>query len=149
MRELQRVLQSRLRSAPEGSYTKRLFDDPTFLRNKLVEEAQELAEADEPDHVAAEMADVLYFAMVKCVAAGVTMKEVEAHLDRRALKIQRRPGNAKKERIDAAQKILAEGTAPPKVAPKDTPASPYIPPAVTFCLAALGILALAAHARRA
>ena len=40
VRELQRVLEGRRESAPEGSYTKRLFDDPTFLRNKLVEEAQ-------------------------------------------------------------------------------------------------------------
>ena len=51
LQALQLVLASRKQSAPPGSYTKRLSDDPEFLRNKLVEEAQELAEAVEPDHV--------------------------------------------------------------------------------------------------
>lgn len=46
---------------------------------------QELAEATEPDHVAAETADVLYFALVRAAAAGVPLEAVEAHLDYRAL----------------------------------------------------------------
>lgn len=74
---LEDQLVSRLRDAPAGSYTKRLFDDPTLLRNKLVEEAQELAEAETVDDVAGEAADVLYFAMVRCVAAGVTRYDIE------------------------------------------------------------------------
>uniref|UniRef100_A0A7S3BK70 phosphoribosyl-ATP diphosphatase n=1 Tax=Haptolina ericina TaxID=156174 RepID=A0A7S3BK70_9EUKA len=106
MRALQATLIQRKREAPAGSYTKRLFDDPELLRNKLVEEAQELAEATEGDHVASEAADLLYFAMVRCVAAGVGIREVESHLDRRTFKLQRRPGNAKKDRIDAASAIL-------------------------------------------
>ena len=40
--------------APPKSYTKRLFNDPTLLRHKLLEEANELAEAETPDHIAAE-----------------------------------------------------------------------------------------------
>jgi len=40
------VLAGRRAAAPEGSYTKRLFEDSGLLRNKLVEEAQELAEAE-------------------------------------------------------------------------------------------------------
>ena len=55
LRALQAVLNTRKRNAPAGSYTKRLFDDAGLLRNKLVEEAQELAEAEEPDHVASEV----------------------------------------------------------------------------------------------
>lgn len=74
---LEDQLVSRLRDAPAGSYTKRLFNDPTLLRNKLVEEAQELAEAETVDDVAGEAADVLYFAMVRCVAAGVTRHDIE------------------------------------------------------------------------
>ena len=35
---------------------------------------QELVEAEEPDHVAAEAADVLYFTMTRCVAAGVGLR---------------------------------------------------------------------------
>eukprot|EP00939_MAST-03C_sp_MAST-3C-sp1_P001053 g1053.t1 len=92
---LEETLWQRRESAPAKSYTKRLFDDPKLLRHKLLEEAQELSEARDPDHVAAEAADVLYFAMVACARAGVRLADVYAHLDRRSLKIKRRPGNAK------------------------------------------------------
>ncbi len=71
-----------------------------------MEEAQELSEAQAPDDVAAEAADVMYFAMVRCVAAGVALEDVERHLDTRSLKLARRPGNAKQHRIEAAEAIL-------------------------------------------
>jgi phosphoribosyl-ATP pyrophosphohydrolase/phosphoribosyl-AMP cyclohydrolase/histidinol dehydrogenase len=102
LRHLQETLQSRLVTAPAGSYTKRLFDDDTLLRNKLLEEAQELSEAVEPDHVAAEAADVMYFAMVAAVKGGADLEAIERHLNARTLKIKRRPGNSKPERIAAA-----------------------------------------------
>ena len=88
--------------APAGSYTKRLFDDAGLLRNKLLEEAQELSEAEDPDHVAAEAADVMYFAMVAAVKGGADLEAIERHLNLRTLKVKRRPGNAKPERIAAA-----------------------------------------------
>ncbi|EQC38074.1 hypothetical protein SDRG_04504 [Saprolegnia diclina VS20] len=108
IRHLQATLQDRKQSAPPGSYTKRLFDDMTLLRNKLVEEAQELAEATDAVHVAEEGADVLYFAMARCVAAGVSFQDIEHQLNMRARKLTRRPGNAKAYRIDAANAILAK-----------------------------------------
>lgn len=77
LRALQQVLEDRLANAPEGSYTQRLFRDPALLRNKLVEEAQELAEAESKPDVAGEAADVLYFALVRCVAAGVSIDDAE------------------------------------------------------------------------
>lgn len=85
--KLQSILQDRLLAAPPGSYTKRLFDDPEFLQKKLLEEAQELVEAKDPDHIAAEAADVMYFMMTRCVAGGVTLRDIERHLDRRTLKV--------------------------------------------------------------
>ncbi len=85
-----------------GSYTKRLFNDPELLRNKLLEEAQELAEAVEPEDIAAEAADLIYFALVACTKAGVTIQDVERHLDKRSLKIRRRAGDSKASRIEAA-----------------------------------------------
>jgi phosphoribosyl-ATP pyrophosphohydrolase len=103
---LQETLQDRLQSAPEGSYTKRLFEDPTLLREKLVEEAQELSEATEPDDVAGELADLLYFAMVRAVAAGVTFDDAIAELDRRTRTVTRRKGDSKAYRTDEANKIL-------------------------------------------
>jgi len=93
--ELVRRLEERLRNAPAGSYTRRLLDDPGLLRAKLVEEAGELAAAQTPAEVTGETADVLYFALVAMVRGGMALEAVEAELDRRALKVTRRPGNAK------------------------------------------------------
>jgi len=104
--ELEQTLGERLSSAPVGSYTKRLFEDKLLLQNKLLEEAQELIEAEEPDHAAAEAADVLYFALARCAVVGATLPMIESHLDRRALKLKRRPGNAKEYRIKAAAELL-------------------------------------------
>ncbi len=92
---LERTLQSRLENAPEGSYTKRLFEDPELLGKKLVEEARELIEAETHDEVAWETADVIYFALVAATKAGVSLRDVERELDRRALKVTRRKGDAK------------------------------------------------------
>lgn len=103
---LQSILQSRLVSAPEGSYTKRLFTDQDLLMKKLVEEAQELAEAETHDEVAGEAADLMYFLMVRCVAAGVSLKDIEKKLDYRSLKVSRRPGNAKEYRTQAAAAMV-------------------------------------------
>eukprot|EP01035_Chromulina_nebulosa_P018450 gene18450-24157_t len=103
---LQATLTDRKKSAPIGSYTKRLFDDPALLKMKLLEEVQELVEAVEPDHIAAEAADVMYFLMTRCVAAGVELSDIQRHLDKRALKVTRRPGNAKEWRNQQAQEIL-------------------------------------------
>lgn len=92
---LESTLRSRLENAPEGSYTKRLFNDPELLKSKIMEEADELCHATHPDEVAFEAADLIYFALTKCVAAGVSIADVERSLDQKAKKISRRPGNAK------------------------------------------------------
>ena len=81
--------------APSRSYTRRLLDDPALLRSKLVEEAGELGDAAEARPVAEEAADLLYFAAVALARAGVGLAEVEGVLDRRALLVSRRPGDAK------------------------------------------------------
>ncbi len=92
---LGRRLRKRASEAPSSSYTRRLLDDPELLRAKLIEEASELADARSPDHVAAEAADVMYFTLVALARAGVDLADVEAVLERRALKVTRRPGEAK------------------------------------------------------
>lgn len=89
------TLAERVRTAPAGSYSRRLLDDPALLRAKLVEEAGELADATDADHVVAEAADNLYFLMVALARAGRSLADVEAVLDRRARVLTRRPGNAK------------------------------------------------------
>jgi phosphoribosyl-ATP pyrophosphohydrolase/phosphoribosyl-AMP cyclohydrolase/histidinol dehydrogenase len=92
---LQKTLQSRKASAPEGSYTARLFNDSQLLRAKILEEATELCDATEKEHIAFEAADLFYFAMTKCVAAGVSLEDVERNLDAKSIKVKRRQGDAK------------------------------------------------------
>ncbi|KIK68065.1 hypothetical protein GYMLUDRAFT_36891 [Collybiopsis luxurians FD-317 M1] len=92
---LAKTLRSRFESAPEGSYTKRLFDDPELLRSKIMEEADELCRAATPDEVAFEAADLIYFALTKCTAYGVGIADIERSLDKKAKRVTRRPGNAK------------------------------------------------------
>jgi phosphoribosyl-ATP pyrophosphohydrolase len=58
-----RTLEARKASAPVGSYSAKLFNDPHLLAAKLVEETKELIEArGDPDEVAWETADLIYFA---------------------------------------------------------------------------------------
>ncbi|CAG8586148.1 10431_t:CDS:2 [Acaulospora colombiana] len=92
---LEETLQSRKTSSPPGSYTQRLFQNPDLLRSKIMEEADELCSASTKEDIAWETADLFYFALVKCVSNGVSLADVEAHLDRRAKKVTRRPGNTK------------------------------------------------------
>jgi len=88
-------LQARLAAAPTGSYTRRLLDEPELLAAKLKEEAGELASAETEAEVIHETADLLYFALTAMVRSGVRLDQVTAELDRRALTVSRRPGNAK------------------------------------------------------
>jgi len=85
--KLENTLKDRFICAPEGSYTKRLFDDKDLLRKKLLEEVQELVEANEFDHIASEAADVMYFLLTRCVAAGVSLNDIANNLDKKSLKV--------------------------------------------------------------
>lgn len=89
LRRLEELLISRRTEAPEGSYTRRLFDDQEMLKRKLLVEANELFETSDKEAVAAEAADLMYFLMTRCVATGVGIRDIERHLDRRSLKINR------------------------------------------------------------
>ncbi|HOU54044.1 MAG TPA: phosphoribosyl-ATP diphosphatase [Myxococcota bacterium] len=95
IRALARRLADRVREAPEGSYTRRLFQEPGLLEAKIREEAGELAAAGTPGEVAFEAADVIYFTLVALARAGVALEEVEAELHRRSLRVTRRKGDAK------------------------------------------------------
>jgi phosphoribosyl-ATP pyrophosphohydrolase len=75
----------------EGSYTRRLLDQPSKIRRKVIEEAYEVNEAhqgleagrDTKDHLAHEAADLLYHLLVLLASADVTPSEVYAVLERR------------------------------------------------------------------
>lgn len=66
-----------------------------MLNAKIREEADELCRAETKDEIASEAADLLYFALVRCLQAGVGLSDVGAVLDKRAGKVTRRPGHAK------------------------------------------------------
>ncbi|KAL8832783.1 MAG: hypothetical protein Q9191_000055 [Dirinaria sp. TL-2023a] len=92
---LEKTLDRRKGSAPEGSYTARLFKDPRLLEAKIMEEAGELCEATSKEDVAAEAADLFYFAMARCAAMGVNLEDIEKNLDLKSVKTSRRRGDAK------------------------------------------------------
>jgi phosphoribosyl-ATP pyrophosphohydrolase/phosphoribosyl-AMP cyclohydrolase len=87
---LARRLAERKKDAPPGSYTAKLLADPALLGAKLREEAAELAEATDHDHVIHEAADLLFFTLTTLAHHGIDLAEVEQTLDRRALTITRR-----------------------------------------------------------
>ncbi len=70
---------------------------PGLLDAKLLEEAAELVEPGAD--VAAEAADLLYFALVKSVAAGISLEDIERILDRRERAVTRRPMSAEESRV--------------------------------------------------
>ena len=88
--ELERRLFDRVVNAPDGSFTKRLFEDRELLASKITEEAEELNEATNRAEIVHEAADVLFFVMTRLAAEGIPLDEIERELDRRALKVTRR-----------------------------------------------------------
>ena len=95
LRRLARTLAVPASERDPASYTTRLLRDPTLLAAKIREEAAELTTAPDRESVVHEAADVLFFTLVRLAAAGVPLDEVERELDRRSLKVSRRPGDAK------------------------------------------------------
>ncbi len=93
---LNRLRERRSCAPDDPSYTARLLREPALLEAKLIEEAQELAQANDHEHAVLESADLLYFTFVTMARSGVTLAEIEDELRWRSLKISRRAGNAKK-----------------------------------------------------
>ncbi|PYH39615.1 histidine biosynthesis protein HIS4 [Aspergillus neoniger CBS 115656] len=119
---LQKTLQARKADAPAGSYTARLFNEPKLTQAKIMEEADELCRANTKEEIAFEAADLLYFALTRCVAAGVSLEDVERNLDLKSLKVKRRKGDAKgpwAEKAGLAEsKPAAQPAKPAEPAPK-------------------------------
>ena len=116
--KLEQTLKSRKESAPEASYTSRLFNDEKLLRAKIMEEAEELCDAKSPEHVAFEAADLIYFALTKAVSAGVGLNDIWNSLDAKSLKVKRRKGDAKGKWAEKEGIKIESATAPaPATAP--------------------------------
>ncbi|BEI88856.1 uncharacterized protein CcaverHIS019_0202180 [Cutaneotrichosporon cavernicola] len=118
---LEDTLKSRLETAPEGSYTKRLFSDDKLLRAKIMEEAEELCDAQTKEEVAFEAADLFYFALTRAVSKGVSLKDIELALDAKHKKVTRRKGDAKPKWEDKVKPAAAAAAVPAPVAPAAGP----------------------------
>jgi len=78
---LQDIITERFKNPAPGSYTATLDDE--LVREKIMEEAQELCEAKGRDEVIWEAADLLYFSAVLMTRAGVSVQDVLDELDKR------------------------------------------------------------------
>lgn len=118
---LTQTLKARKATSVEGSYTQRLFNDSKLLRAKIMEEAEELCDAETPSEIAWEAADLLYFMAVKLAANNLTIADVEANLDAKSRKVVRRKGDAK-PKWENQTKAPAPAPAAPK--PVEVPSGP-------------------------
>lgn len=78
---LQNIITERFRNPKPGSYTATLDDER--VREKVMEEAEEVCTAKTHDDIVWEAADLLYFTTVLMTRAGVSVAEVMAELDQR------------------------------------------------------------------
>jgi phosphoribosyl-ATP pyrophosphohydrolase/phosphoribosyl-AMP cyclohydrolase len=88
LRELEAVILERKANPRSDSYTSRLFEvGPKLIRNKVLEESQEAAEASaagDARQLIYEVADMLYHMLVLLAAHDVSVGDVARELQRRA-----------------------------------------------------------------
>jgi phosphoribosyl-ATP pyrophosphohydrolase len=81
------IIESRKNSAPEGSYTARLYAaGETEILKKIGEEAVEVvvaASREGDERVIYELADLVYHSMVLLAARGLSWSDIEKELARR------------------------------------------------------------------
>jgi phosphoribosyl-AMP cyclohydrolase / phosphoribosyl-ATP pyrophosphohydrolase len=83
---LERTIEERTRTRPDGSYTVELLDDPGRIGAKVMEEAGELVQAareESNERVDDEAADVVYHTLVLLHSRGRTLADAERVLDDR------------------------------------------------------------------
>ena len=85
--ELSSTLAARRAEMPEGSYTTQLLNDPPFIAEKVLEEAEEVTRAareETDDRVANEAADVIYHLAVLMTQRGLSLQDAFQVLNERA-----------------------------------------------------------------
>ncbi|MFI3257293.1 MAG: bifunctional phosphoribosyl-AMP cyclohydrolase/phosphoribosyl-ATP diphosphatase HisIE [Spirochaetales bacterium] len=81
LNRLESIIAQRFANPTPGSYTATL--DATRVREKIVEESEELTEADTKADVVWEVSDLIYFVSVLMHQEGVTWQDIYDELDRR------------------------------------------------------------------
>lgn len=85
--QLEQVITAQASASGETSYTAHLLTDAVTRRAKILDEANELVEADAYPAIRREAADLFYHLLVDFVARGVPLTAVVAELESR----RRRP----------------------------------------------------------
>jgi len=83
LERLEAIIAARQEAGDASSYTRRLLADAALRREKLLEEAGELASAPDRENARWEAADLLYHALVELRSRGVGLGEVIAELESR------------------------------------------------------------------
>lgn len=83
LERLTATIAARKGADPAASWTAKLLADEALIASKVLEEARETVEAENPGHLAAESADLIYHWLVLLAARGVTLDEVAARLEAR------------------------------------------------------------------
>lgn len=81
--ELYETVKSRLADDFSKSYTKELVGNPNLLNRKIIEEAGEVVTAEDRDNLIWEVADILYFLIVKMCVNQVDFGDIEKELFRK------------------------------------------------------------------
>ena len=84
LEELVKVIRERKNSSPDKSYTNKLLNDKSLIKEKVKEEIKELFEAVEKNtNKIHESADVLYHLLVYLEANGIKIEDVVEELKKR------------------------------------------------------------------
>jgi phosphoribosyl-ATP pyrophosphohydrolase len=75
-----KTIQGRKENPPEGSYTKKLFENREYLLRKIMEEAFEVTRSPDRQNLVWEISDTIYHMGVLGVAEGVEWKDIESEL---------------------------------------------------------------------
>lgn len=80
LNRLSDLLSKRKQQLPESSFTTKLFQSAEFRAEKILEEADELIEAQSFEDVRWEAADLIFFALVDALAKGVDINQITSEL---------------------------------------------------------------------
>jgi phosphoribosyl-ATP pyrophosphohydrolase/phosphoribosyl-AMP cyclohydrolase len=80
LNRLTELLSKRKEQLPENSFTTQLFQSAEFRAEKILEEADELIEAQSFEDVRWEAADLIFFGLVDALAKGVNIKNITTEL---------------------------------------------------------------------
>jgi phosphoribosyl-ATP pyrophosphohydrolase len=87
---IERHLASRLNGNDRQSVTWQLANHPERLREKLIEEVDELLTSTDPENADWEFADILYFALIALKSRGGNVEGALQELGRRSRRVTRR-----------------------------------------------------------